>query len=279
MGAENGLRFEIATDDRPFVFDLFDNDQYLNSLFWQVPNAETGLRTHEIAHLIRVVFIGIVAATAMFLIVGPLFLKRGPTLNRRAFSHLGYFFCLGGGFIVLEIALIQKASLLFDTPSITIAVVLASLILFTGFGSLASNRSFQRGLMFRSTALAVCLYALALYFTLDTLTHAIIAWPLIVKGIVVAGLIAPGGLLMGHLFPQGLVLAGTEDSKLVPWAWGINGAISTIGAGVAPLAAQVWGSSALFLGGAALYGAILMLPTTRNVLASLRPSTDAPVAV
>ena len=199
--------------------------------------------------------------------------------GKRAFSHLGYFFCLGAGFIILEIGLIQKASLLFDTPSITIAVVLASLILFSGLGSLMSNWNFHRGLMFRTTALAVCIYALALYFTLDLLTHSIIAWPLILKGVVVAALIAPGGLLMGHLFPQGLVLAVAEDSKLVPWAWGINGAMSTIGAGVAPLAAQVWGSSALFLGGAVLYGAILVLPTTRSIKSSLKPATDTSVAI
>ena len=279
LGVETRLHFKVATDDRPFVFDLFDNSLYLQSEFWKMPTADTDQRPHEIAHLIRVVFIGIVIAMAVLLIVGPLFLKRGPALNKRAFSHLGYFFCLGAGFIVLEIALIQKASLLFDTPSITIAVVLASLILFSGFGSLMSNWSFQRGLMFRTAALAVCGYALALYFALDVLTHSIIAWPLIVKGMVVAGLIAPGGLLMGHLFPQGLVLAVAEDNKLVPWAWGINGAMSTIGAGVAPLAAQVWGSSALFLGSAALYGAILVLPTTRSVRASLRPAAQRPATI
>ena len=274
LGAETNQQFRIATDDRPFIFDVFDNDRYLDSDFWKLPTAGTKQKSHENAHLIRVVFIAIVIVTAVFLILAPLFLKRGPTLNGRAISHLGYFFCLGAGFIILEIGLIQKASLLFDTPSITIAVVLASLILFSGLGSLMSNWNFHRGLMFRTTALAISIYALALYFTLDLLTHSIIAWPLILKGVVVAALIAPSGILMGHLFPQGLVLVVAEDSKLVPWAWGINGAMSTIGAGIAPLAAQVWGSSVLFLGGAALYGAILMLPTTRSMGAALKPTTD-----
>lgn len=155
LGAETKQRFSIATDDRPFIFDIFDNGRYLESEFWQMPTPGTEHKLHEIAHLIRVVFIGIV----------------------------------------------------------------------------------------------------------------------------VAGVIAPGGLLMGHLFPQGLVLVVSEDSKLVPWAWGINGAMSTIGAGVAPLAAQVWGSSALFLGVAALYGAILVLPTTRSVRASLEPTTDTSAAI
>ncbi len=279
LGVETRQRFSVATDDRPFIFDLFDNGRYLQSGFWKIPGAGTDQRPHEIAHLIRVAFIGIVVAMAVLLIVAPLFLKRGPALNKRAFSHLGYFFCLGAGFIVLEIGLIQKANLLFDTPSITIAIVLASLILFTGFGSLMSNRNFQRGMRFRTTAIAIFAYALTLYFTMDGLSHSIIAWPLLAKGIVVAGLIAPGAVLMGHLFPQGLVLAVADDGKLVPWAWGINGAMSTIGAGVAPLAAQVWGSSALFLGSAVLYGAIVFLPTTRSVRTFLEPAAVTPAAI
>ena len=279
LGAENELRFIVATDDRPFIFDLFDNDKYLDSEFWQFPTAQTNQRPHELAHLIRVVFILLVVATALLLIIAPLFLRRGPALNARAVSHLGFFFCLGAGFIVVEIGLIQKTNLLFDTPSLTIAIVLASLILFTGLGSLISNRSFERGLSFRSTAVIVCVYALALYFSLDALTHAIISWPLIAKAAIVAGLIAPGGVLMGQLFPQGLALAVTEDAKLVPWAWGINGALSTIAAGVAPLAAQVWGSSALFLGGAVLYGLILLLPTTRSSDIAVADVADTQAAI
>ena len=182
---------------------------------------------------------------AMLLIVGPLFLKRGPALNRRSLSHLGYFFCLGAGFIILEIALIQKTSLLFDTPSITIAVVLASLILFSGIGSLVSNRSFQRGLMFRSTALMVCAYALALYFTLDTLTHLIIAWPMFAKGIVVAGLImtaVPPDLLAA--WAQGplamLLVLGVSVPMYVCATASTPIALALIYAGVSPGTALVF---------------------------------------
>lgn len=279
IGAETDLRFEVATDDKPFIFDLFDNQRYLDPQFWRIPSADTDLRPHEIAHLIRVVFIATVSVLALLLIIAPLFLKRGPALNGRAFSHLGYFFCLGAGFIVVEIGLIQKANLLFDVPSVTIAIVLASLILFTGLGSLMSNLTFRYGLTFRATAAAIFIYTMALFVVLEPLTHAMIAWPVVVKGIIVAALIAPGGLLMGHLFPQGLALAGAEDPKLVPWAWGINGAMSTIAAGMAPLAAQIWGASALFAAGAVLYAVILVLPTARSANRSFVPASGASAAL
>ncbi|HSG46887.1 MAG TPA: hypothetical protein VLA43_03630 [Longimicrobiales bacterium] len=260
LGSETGQRFEIATDDRPFIFDLFDNGRYLRPEFWTM----TGMRPYEVTHLVRVVFVGIVTAVAVLLILGPLLLAGGPSMGRRTLSHLGYFACLGAGFIVVEIGLIQKAGLLFDTPSTTIAVVLASLILCTGIGSLMSDWSFRRGLTYRAAALGVCLYTLLLFFALEFVVQTVISWPLFLRGILVAGLIAPGAVLMGHLFPQGLVLAAKDERAIVPWAWGVNGATSTIGAGIAPLAAQVWGSSGLFLAGAALYGAILILPTTRG---------------
>lgn len=45
------------------------------------------------------------------------------------------------------------------------------------------------------------------------------------------------------------------------------------------LAAQVWGASALFLGAALLYGAILTLPTTRGVQDYLKSATETPATI
>jgi hypothetical protein len=84
-----------------------------------------------------------------------------------------------------------------------------------------------------------------------------------VKIALILAVIAPGGFLMGHLFPQGIALAGREDKSLTPWAWAINGAMSASVAGVAPLVAQVTGFSALYLIGAILYLTVAVLPLRR----------------
>ena len=90
-------------------------------------------------------------------------------------------------------------------------------------------------------------------------------WPLIGKMIFVVMLLAPVGVLMGHLFPQGLRLASFDDRKLVPWAWAINGATSTVAASIAPLMAQTTGFNWVIVAGMLFYSLILFLPLYRNV--------------
>lgn len=257
-------RFSIPTDDRPFFLDLFPNERYLSRNFWLGPFTGKPLAPYESYRLVQLILVAVITLLAGMLILVPLGLRAGPRLTRQTLSHLAYFFCLGTGFMVLEIALMQKASLLFGNPGLTIAIVLASVILFSGIGSLMSDWSLRQGLAIRTLAIGVFGYALALYFILDGLLHFVLGWPLVLKGAFLAAIIAPLGLLMGHMFPQGLVIARQHSAALIPWAWGINGAMSTVIAGLAPLLAQGWGFDVLILVGACTYAAVVPLPTTRQ---------------
>lgn len=91
-----------------------------------------------------------------------------------------------------------------------------------------------------------------------------LTWPLLLKAAALMLAIAPGGFVLGQLFPRGLAMAQRDDSALVPWAWAINGAMGTVTAGVAPLLAQAWGFDMLFFVAAALYAIILLLPPYRT---------------
>jgi hypothetical protein len=51
-----------------------------------------------------------------------------------------------------------------------------------------------------------------------------------------------------------------SDSALVPWAWGMNGALSVIGATLAVFIAMNWGFSVTLTAGAVIYlGAAVLL--------------------
>jgi hypothetical protein len=257
-----GKSFSIPTDDRPFFLDAFPAERYLSADFWRAIGGRIPIAPHERYRLVAVVAVAVVSVLAASLILVPLSFRSGPPRTRRTFSHLAYFLCLGAGFMFLEIALMQKASLLFGNPGLTIAIVLAMLVLFSGLGSLASNWSIRRGASTRSLALGVFFYSLTLYFGLDGLMHHALGCPVVVKVGFVAVLIAPLGLLLGHMFPLGLVAARRESPMLIPWAWGINGATSTVVAGLAPLLAQSWGFDLLILIGAISYAAVALFPTS-----------------
>ncbi|MFD1344677.1 hypothetical protein [Litorisediminicola beolgyonensis] len=196
----------------------------------------------------------------MTLLLGKRVVSRG-----RASVWLSYFLLLGAGFMVIEIAMIQRAGLLFGNPGLSIAVVLCLVILSTGLGALLSEKTFARGWTIRQVALGVAGYGLILGLVSETLLASALGAPLPVRLAVVALVIVPGGLIMGQLFPQGLARAGTEDRSLAPWAWGINGAMSAAAAGIAPLIAQAAGFTALFVLGAGLYALAALLPVERRV--------------
>jgi len=265
LSTETGLRFEVVTDDRPFYLDLFANRNYVDPQFWAT--VFSGAITHfqDLAHATRVIIVAMVSVVALIVILGPLGLRRGPPRTRRSLYHLTYFLCLGAGFMALEIGVMQRASLLFGNPGLAIAIVLGALILFTGLGSLVSDRVFRLGVSHGAVAAAAVMYAVATGLFLGPLIGWMLPWPLAAKTIGLVALIAPGGLVVGQLFPQGLALAQRDDTALVPWAWAINGALSTVTAGAAPLIAQAWGFSVLFFGAAALYAVILLLPPYRRL--------------
>lgn len=264
---ETGLRFDVATDDRPFYLDLFLTSRYFDPDFWLGTAATEEGRAHEVYHLFRVMVVLCVSLAAVLLILGPLLLGRGPRATPTTLSYMAYFTCLGAGFMFIEIGLMQQGSLLFGNPGLSIGLVLASIILFTGMGSLLSRWTSRRGLGLRTTAAAVCVYCLLLYLVLPTVLASLLAVPLPIKAVALMALVAPGAMLMGQLFPRGLVSAQLEDPVLVPWAWGINGALSTIAAGVAPLFAQAAGLGALYVVAGGLYAVLILLPTTAPAFA------------
>ena len=61
------------------------------------------------------------------------------------------------------------------------------------------------------------------------------------------------GFLMGKPFPLGLMHAAKSRAVWVPWAWGVNGSASVVGAAAAPLIAVEFGVSAVMLAGLATY--------------------------
>jgi hypothetical protein len=79
-----------------------------------------------------------------------------------------------------------------------------------------------------------------------------LAWPLIGRMIVAALALAPGGLLMGMPFPQGLRRL-TATPQRIPWAWGVNGALSVVASVLAALLVLVTNFDVVLIGGALCY--------------------------
>jgi hypothetical protein len=74
-----------------------------------------------------------------------------------------------------------------------------------------------------------------------------------VRILAAVGILAPPGVWMGMAFPLGMRLAGRRAPTLIPWLWGINGAMSVLATVLAVVIALGWSISAAFWSGVACY--------------------------
>jgi len=144
----------------------------------------------------------------------------------------------------------QRFILLLDQPTYSFGVVLFSVLVFSGVGSLFAPK-LGRYRRWAVPALAV----LALVYAVATLPlmHLVLGLPLVARMLIVILAIAPLALLMGVPFPTGIAALEERRSALVPWAWGANGYASVVGATLASLVALSWGFSIVMVAAGAVY--------------------------
>ena len=241
------LDIRPTTDDRPFFFhttrlaDQFDVAFGRSMLFG---NGLSALLT----------LFGISATLVVLFVVGPLLLggeKPGAGWAR----WLAYFGALGAGFMLLEVALLQRFVLLLGHPVYSLTVTLFSLLLGTGLGSFLS-RVVDETRVRRVTMLAliaIVLLTLVTRFAVPWLVDAAIPWPLGLRIAAAVVILVPVGVLLGMALPGGMRLLAARRPEIAPWGWGMNGAFSVVGATLAVFIAMNWGFSITFLAAAAVY--------------------------
>jgi hypothetical protein len=173
--------------------------------------------------------------------------------ERPPVRSLVFFAAIGVGFLVLEVAMIQRFVLFLGFPTYSLSVVLASLLLFTGVGAAASARwGDPRRALSIALSVAVALI-LAAAFVLPSLLHDLIDLPFAVRICLTAAILAPFGLTLGMGMPLGLSRIAALHPGSVAWAWGINGVTSVLAAVLAISVAIIWGFTVATLVAAACY--------------------------
>jgi len=256
-----------VTDNQPFFFFTLKVDQMLHQeslqqgMDWKVN--------------LGVAVLGMVLAISLLAVIGflivPLAIRGRPTHERTA--SLLYFVAVGVGYILVEIAFIQRFVLFLGHPTYALTVVVFLLLLSSGGGSLASRRwlaSATRAWM----PLAFIVAALLLYVvTLPAVLNAWMGQPFAAKLLVSGCLLVPLGFAMGMPFPTGLralaslpapPLAGEREShqNAVEWAWAMNAGSSVLGSVLAIMIAIRFGLNATLACGAAAYLMAVLLSGT-----------------
>ncbi len=253
-------------DDRPFFFYSVQPRDLWNF----ITKTETASADYKINRAIPLLFglMGVsIAATALILILPPLVLGSRLPKEKGVRRFLWYFVFIGAGYILIQVALIQKFVLLLGHPTYALTVIIFSMLISSGFGSFVSRkilRGSDRRLMWALFTVSALVAALA--FVAPVVSEAGIPWPLWVKFIVTGLMIAPAGFVMGMPFPTGLTRLEKRHHPSVRWAWALNAASSVLGSASAIFLAIYLGlRDTLLIGGCLYLLALIIIKITKPV--------------
>jgi len=235
------LDFSPPLDSRPYFFNILKPSALLST------DAELGelgivaggnlLATYTLMLLCLLAFIGVT------LVIGvPLLLSGKPQLPKGVFgSGLLYFACIGTGFMMVQIPLIQRFSVYLGHPVYAVSVLLFSMIIAAGLGSSLSDRiAVERDRRWTFVLpLTIVAMIIALYLLSGPIIQATIDQGLLVRCLIVILLVAAAALPMGMCFPLGLRLFRQYSDDCLPWLWGVNGATGVL-ASVLAVAISMW---------------------------------------
>lgn len=254
-------RYDVSPvpDDRPFFFYTVQPKDILDFLV----SATRGSADFKINLAVPTLFwsLGIsLAATLVMLLLPPVLLRARLPREPGVMRFLPYFACLGAGYILIQVGLIQKLVLFLGHPTYALTVAIFSMLVASGAGSYFSRRVVQDSVSnLRLLLFAVASVVAILAFLISPVTYALAGLPLALKCVVTVLLIAPAAFLMGMPFPSGLARLEAWHPPSVRWAWSLNAASSVLGSGFAIFCAIYAGLRNTLLLGALLYLAAALL--------------------
>ena len=251
-----------ATDDRPY-YTAYVKPQTLPAVAANIRDV-----SEEWGYLLLVATLALSLVFGLLIVLIPMIGRRKELFRGKKGSLrvIAYFACLGIGYMLVEIYLIQRLTYFLVDPIFSNSVVIASMLVLSGIGSLASGSSRRPGPEGRRAwvlvaVLGICASCLFYIFGLAPIVNALIGLPLPAKIAIAVLIVAPAAFCLGIPFPTGLDALSSSRLGLVPWAWGVNGALSVTGTVAARLVSVSQGyafvlacAMALYLAALACYG-------------------------
>ncbi len=243
---EEAYKYDISVvnDDKPFFYKYYKLNLF--NPFKPVAYHYTGtviFFTQGMIFLEALIFI-----TLFVFLPLVVFKKDGVAAlpKNRLKPFITYFACLGIGYMFIEIALMQRFTILLGSPIYSISLVLAVLLVASGLGSFAipwfdkiSKNDHQQLIQWVTGVMVVYVLGLVILGTrvFDMFMPLNVAW----RMFIVAVLTFPLGFLLGVYFPYGLRASSAHHAGTIPWGWGINCGFSVLGSIAVIMIAQFQG--------------------------------------
>jgi hypothetical protein len=251
-----------ATDDRPYFNFIrrklaqldVNPGRYLDGGTAYLLNSQikAGL-PYDIIHF-AVTGAAALVFSLLFVFVPLLASPAGRSRWPNKLTSIFYFSCLGAGFIIIELTLIQIFMKLIGFPLYAYSVVIFAMLLAAGLGSLSADR-FDIGPSRRWTVpfVGLLLCGAVLWLAYPAVFGLFLAAPLAVRILIGAAMIFPMGFFMGMPLPLGILALAHQPRGAIAWAWAMNGLFTVIGGLIAAVGSIYLGFEMLLLIGFAIY--------------------------
>jgi len=273
------LTISAVHDDQPFFWHFASFTGVLHHIFTPIRAAGFDPE-NSIGERVLLLLLGIsILYAAVFLLLPFLFIRRSfSALPARGVSAV-YFGALGLGFILFEITMIQRLTLLLGYPTYSLTVTLAAILLSTGLGALWSRRLESRGVsLMPRLFVSLCALTVIYEFGLGRLTNGVLDRSFAVRVVIALVVLMPLGVALGMFMPLGLAQVHriSPGDMHAAWAWAVNGFLSVIGSVLATILAMSFGFRAVQWMALAVYGvAVIAFIKLSRQPGGLVPGTHA----
>ena len=213
---------------------------------------------------------------AVVLVLVPLkFSKAGRLKWPGRLSSMAYFACLGFGFILIELMLIQLFMRLLGYPLLVYTSVIFAMLLSAGIGSMSAQRlGIEPAKRWFVPFFGIIVSGMILLVVRTPLFDLLLAKSTGERILATLLMIFPLGFFMGMPFPLGILHLRTVPEGAIAWAWGINGLFTVLGGGIAGVISMFVGFNVVFLIAMGVYlMALLAFAWARSRVASVVPGT------
>ncbi len=270
--------FDITpvSDNRPFFFYTVQPGDFWTFLS-SMGRSSADYKINRAVPLLFALLGVSVLATAVILALPPVLLGSRLPREKGVAAFLTYFLFIGAGYILIQVALVQKFVLFLGHPTYALTVIIFSMLVSSGLGSYFSRRVAGASDARLNAVLAtVAALVAVLSLGVTPLLGAGVGWPLWFKFALSILLIAPAGFLMGMPFPVGLGRLEARNKPAVRWAWSLNAAASVLGSVSAVVLGIYLGlREAMLVGGALYLCALAAIRLTRERQPRPEPSYSA----
>jgi hypothetical protein len=245
------------TDDRPFFFQMANLRTVLDGQLGNNDVTVPVLQPVVVLLLLGLIVLGL----ALGCIGLPLLFDRpGRTRRHRIAPFTTYFAAIGLGFLFVEVSQLLRLSVFLGQPVYGLTVVLFALLVFSGIGSMLTERFINpaRPSSFLPPLVALLVLSTAFGLLTPRVISAAAGATTPVRIVLSVGLLAPLALAMGMPFTIGMRAADRASDAPTAFLWGVNGATSVCASVFGLVFAIFLGISVAFWTGTLAYAVALI---------------------